>query len=171
MAWDRATLTELFDYTDFTWTSYGKTLATLPPDAITRPLEGGWGNVRRALIHIALAWDNWAYERTGLTIPGDFEDNTITSWSDLEAHRARVRTLMRGALDGISDAELVEKNVTMWKGTPAENLVSPGDVLAHILLHERGHHGDVSTLLSQLGASPPGIDYLVYRFFKSRQPA
>ena len=43
------------------------------------------------------------------------------------------------------------------------------DILGHILLHERGHHGDVTTMLSQLGATPPNIDYLTYVFFRTRQ--
>jgi uncharacterized damage-inducible protein DinB len=31
---------------------------------------------------------------------------------------------------------------------------SRGELLTHLLLHERGHHGDVSTLFYQLGIEP-----------------
>ncbi|MEX2225861.1 MAG: DinB family protein [Dehalococcoidia bacterium] len=53
----------------------------------------------------------------------------------------------------------------MWDGPPAMQ-VSKADLLAHILLHERGHHGDVTSVLAQIRADPPAVDYLVYQFFK-----
>jgi uncharacterized damage-inducible protein DinB len=40
------------------------------------------------------------------------------------------------------------------------------DVLAHLLLHERGHHGDISTLFSSMGVEMPSMDYGVYLYFK-----
>ena len=81
----------------------------------------------------------------------------------------RVRELMRRALGETSDDDLRAPTIRMWEGTPAEQMVSPAHVLGHILLHERGHHGDISTVFSQLGAEPPNVDYLVYRFFQSRK--
>jgi uncharacterized damage-inducible protein DinB len=40
-----------------------------------------------------------------------------------------------------------------------ETLVySPADIFAHTLLHERQHHGDVHTLLHQLGIEVPIVE-------------
>jgi uncharacterized damage-inducible protein DinB len=36
---------------------------------------------------------------------------------------------------------------------------SPADIFAHTLLHERQHHGDVHTLLYQLGIEVPIVEY------------
>jgi uncharacterized damage-inducible protein DinB len=36
---------------------------------------------------------------------------------------------------------------------------SPGDILAHVLLHERQHHGDVNTLLYQHGIEVPIVEF------------
>ena len=47
--------------------------------------------------------------------------------------------------------------------------MSIGEMLWHVLLHERGHHGDVSTLLHQLGSEAPANDYAVYLWFKERR--
>jgi uncharacterized damage-inducible protein DinB len=166
---DRDALRELFEYAEFTWNSYGRTLAKLPDDAFTREIPGsGWADLRHALFHVALAWDGWAYERFGLTLP-ELEHQDVANWNELTEHRTRVRSLMRRALDETDDETLAARNVPMWEDTPARQLVSIGDVLAHVLLHERGHHGDISTLFSQLGAEPPNMDYLIYRFFKSRE--
>lgn len=36
---------------------------------------------------------------------------------------------------------------------------SPADIFAHVLLHERQHHGDVNTLLYQLGLDIPIVEF------------
>ena len=38
-------------------------------------------------------------------------------------------------------------------------LYSPGEILAHVMLHERQHHGDLNTLLYQLGVDIPIVEY------------
>jgi uncharacterized damage-inducible protein DinB len=67
---DRDTLRELFDYTTFTWASYGKSARSLPDEAFTQSVEGsGWPSLRDALFHIAGAWDGWIYEQSGEALP------------------------------------------------------------------------------------------------------
>jgi uncharacterized damage-inducible protein DinB len=36
---------------------------------------------------------------------------------------------------------------------------SPADVFVQVLLHERQHHGDLNTLLYQLGVERPVVEY------------
>jgi uncharacterized damage-inducible protein DinB len=43
---------------------------------------------------------------------------------------------------------------------------SRGELITHLLLHERGHHGDVTTLFWQLGLEPETL--LEYRFHLGR---
>jgi uncharacterized damage-inducible protein DinB len=38
-------------------------------------------------------------------------------------------------------------------------LYGPADIFVHALLHERQHHGDVNTLLFQLGIEVPIVEY------------
>jgi len=38
-------------------------------------------------------------------------------------------------------------------------LYSPADIFVHVLLHERQHHGDLNTLLYQLGVEIPIVEY------------
>jgi uncharacterized damage-inducible protein DinB len=47
--------------------------------------------------------------------------------------------------------------------------MTPAEIVLHLLLHERGHHGDVSTLFHALGSPLPGIDYMTYAFFRNRK--
>ena len=166
----RETLQELFDFTTFTWETYGKTVRRLPSDALTRPVPGSdWPALRNVLFHTATAWDNWLRDRLGCDDPLDATSEAVASWDDLREHRDRTRGWLRRAIDETSEDELHAVVQPMWKGTAAEMTVSVADILGHILLHERGHHGDVTTMLSQLGATPPNIDYLTYLFFRTRQ--
>lgn len=164
-AFDRATLIELFDYTTFTWSAYGNAVRALPPDALTQRLEGsGWGDVRHALFHVAGGWDSWARDRLGLTDPLPKADG-LTSWGELDAVRQRTRGWLRRVIDETTD-EGLRADVVVWEGEPFEMKETVAQLLAHILLHERGHHGDVSTLIERLGGTPPNADYLVYRWFR-----
>ena len=81
----------------------------------------------------------------------------MTSWDELEAFRLRVRDHARSYLDSLGDDTLVTPREMNVDG---ETLVySPADIFAHTLLHERQHHGDVHTLLYQLGIEVPIVEY------------
>jgi uncharacterized damage-inducible protein DinB len=164
---DRDALRALIDYTDFTWETYEKVAARLPADALMRSVEGsGWPALRDALFHIASAWDGWLRDEIGATGELDEDPSKATSLEYIAACRARTRAWMRRALDAASDEDLQRRDVVAFAdGT----LATKAEIFAHILLHERGHHGDVSTLLSALGVTPPGIDYTTYVWFKQRE--
>ena len=165
---DRETLNDLFDYTTFTWESCRRIVARLPEDALTRPVEGsGWPALRNVLFHIAGGWDGWLRNRAGASDPLEEQPADMRTWADVQAVRDRTRGWMRRVLDETSDAELARVQHTN-PDDPASMLATPAEVIAHLLLHERGHHGDVTTLLSALGANPPQMDYLVYVYFKRR---
>lgn len=162
---NREALRELFDYTTFTWASYGVAMRTLPSDAFVRPIEGsGWASLRQPLFHIAAAWDEWICERIGAD-PQTVESADVRTWDEMEAIRSRMRPLLRRIIDETPDDEFNAPKPGV-AGGPGR---APSEVIAHILLHERGHHGDVTTLLSALGAEVPMSDYLVFAFFRDRQ--
>lgn len=124
------------------------------------------------LFHIATAWDWWLAERLGIEDPLDAKEESVQSWDDLQPMRQTTRGWLRRVIDETSDEDLASATQPMWTETPASMQVSAGEVLTHILLHERGHHGDVSTAISVLGGAPPNIDYMVYVFFsRRRQPS
>ncbi len=53
---NREALSELFDFTTFTWQTYAKALRDLPRDSITTPVpNSGWPALRNTLFHIATA--------------------------------------------------------------------------------------------------------------------
>jgi uncharacterized damage-inducible protein DinB len=170
-AYSRAALRDLFDYTTFTWESYRKCVATLPPDALSVSVPGsGWTALRDVFFHIALAWDGWLRDRLGLSDALDATPESLSSWEDMQALRDKARGWLLRVIDETGDEELHARTLVLDQG-PVPMQASVADVVAHLLLHERGHHGDVTTLLAQLGAPAPPSDYLVHLFFRQRREA
>ncbi|MBI5285894.1 MAG: DinB family protein [Chloroflexi bacterium] len=168
---DRPALAELYGYTDFTWAVYGKLVEQLAPGRLTAPVEGsGWPSLAAALRHLLRVYDLWLHERfgAGQVVVANVEG--VASWEALQDWRTKVRATMRRMLDSASDQELPDPRQADWRSSVhwRSSLKTPSDVVAHVLLHERGHHGDVSTLFFALGVAMPTTDYGVYLYFKGQ---
>ena len=72
---------------------------------------------------------------------------------ELEVYRSRVRGHARDYFDSLGDGALVTPREMNVDGETL--LYSPVDIFVHVFLHERQHHGDVNTLLYQLGIEVP----------------
>ena len=96
---------------------------------------------------------------------GELRDHFPSKGAILAAFSRRIDRIV---LDGMTDEDLAQPSQTFGEGATAFT-TSPTAILSHILLHERGHHGDVTTLLSQLGARVPQTDYLTYEYFRQRR--
>src|SRR5581483_10642765 len=124
----RDTLNALFDYTDFTWEAYGRTLRSLPVEAVAVPVEGsGWPALRNVLFHIAAGWDGWMAETLRLDAPAEVDVATITTWEILQSKRQEVRGWLRRIIDETPDDQLVAQTRPMWQGTAAEMRTSPSE--------------------------------------------
>jgi len=152
---DRAAIDELFAFTDYSWREHERAIRPLGDDVLIQPAPGsGWPALRDALAHI-----NWAYVRW-LADPAGTSDEPVErvkSWDELVAYRRRVRGHAREYLDSLGDGELLTPREMNVDGETL--LYSPADIFVHVLLHERQHHGDVSTLLYQLGVEAPIVEY------------
>jgi uncharacterized damage-inducible protein DinB len=152
---DRAAIEELFAFTDYSWREYEAVIRPLGDDVLTQPAPGsGWPALRDALAHIVWAYVRWLADPAGTT---DEPVERIDSWDDLEDYRRRIRDHDRGYLDSLDDSELLTPREMNVDG---ETLVyRPADIFVHALLHERQHHGDVNTLMYQLGIEVPIVEY------------
>jgi uncharacterized damage-inducible protein DinB len=152
---DRTAIEELFTFTDHSWSVYEGLIRPLGDELLTKPAPGsGWPALRDALVHMVWAYVRWLADPAGTT---DRPVERIESWDELEDYRSRVRGHDRAYLDSLDDHRLMTPREMNVDG---EMLVySPADIFAHTLLHERQHHGDVHTLLYQLGIEVPIVEY------------
>lgn len=152
---DRTALEELFVFTEYSWRAHERVIRPLGDETLTKPAPGsGWPALRDALAHI-----NWAYERwlANPTATTKAPARVVTSWEEMDGYRREVRTHAREYFDSLDDAVLTMRRDMDVDGTTMH--YSPADVLAHVFLHERQHHGDVNTLLYQLGVEVPVVEY------------
>ncbi len=155
MPMDRPAIEELFAFTDYTWREHERAIRPLGDDTLVKPAPGsGWPALRDAFVHINWAYDRWLADPAGTS---GIEPEPVNSWDDLESYRRRVRVGFREYLSSLSDSELTAPREMNIDGEPMQ--YSPADIFVHVLLHEREHHGDINTLLYQLGVEPPIVEY------------
>lgn len=146
---DRAGIEDLFAYTDFAWRQFTQVIADSGGDEVlVQAAPGsGWPGLRECLGHIILAYHRWLGDPVrGLP---QFDPGAHSTLAKIESHRAQVRREFRARLDSTSDDDLTDVRSIEVDGEMLP--YSRGELLAHLLLHERGHHGDVTTLFYQLG--------------------
>jgi uncharacterized damage-inducible protein DinB len=152
---DRAAIEELFAFTEYSWREHERAIRPLGDEVLMEQAPGsGWPALRDALTHINWAYVRWLADPAGTT---DEPVERVTSWDGLEVYRRRVRGHAREYLDSLSDRKLLTPYEMNIDGEPL--LYSPADIFVHVLLHERQHHGDVSTLMYQLGVEAPIVEY------------
>jgi uncharacterized damage-inducible protein DinB len=86
-----------------------------------------------------------------------FDPGAIATLEELEGYRSAARAEFQSFLDSVSDEELVKVQDFDIDGDTIG--YSYAELLTHLLLHERGHHGDVTTLFYQLGLETPMLEY------------
>jgi uncharacterized damage-inducible protein DinB len=152
---DRAAIGDLFAFIDYSWGEYAEAVRPLGSDMLVKAAPGsGWPALRDALVHI-----NWGYVRW-LTDPAGtsaIEPEQINTWDELDDYRRRVRGRSRDYFDSLSDEVLMAPREMNIDGQMMR--YSPADIFTHVLLHERQHHGDLNTLLYQLGIEHPIVEY------------
>lgn len=159
----RAAIQELFDYTGFAWNAIGLVMAKHHPRFVAQPAPGsGWPALRDCFGHALLAYDDWLAELDGMPMLKS-DPKTASTWKEIDEYKEAVRARFQDYLQSLSDAELdAERNVNvdgeMMRYTPAQ-------LLANILIHDRGHHGDVNTLLYQHGIPDDDWPWIEYRAF------
>ena len=162
---NKAALTDLVDFTGYVWEQIRQ---AVPRDAdLERVAPGsGWPALRNCLGHIVLAYDRWLGAIIDLKtrrLP-ELRDDDFRTWKQIEAQRTRVRNELARHLAGWSDHELAAVHDVEVDGELLR--YSRGELITHLLLHERGHHGDVTTLFWQLGIDAETA--LEYRFHLGR---
>jgi uncharacterized damage-inducible protein DinB len=152
---ERAAIGELFTFTEYSWREHEHVIRPHGDLALTHPAPGsGWPALRDALAHICWAYVRWLAS-SDRTTDAPVED--VTTWGELADYRHRVRAHARVYFDSLSDEELVTPREMDVDGEPI--WYSPADIFTHVLLHERQHHGDIHTLLYQLGIDVPVIEF------------
>jgi uncharacterized damage-inducible protein DinB len=166
---NREALSELYEYGDFVWAAYDRSVRALPEGSIGKALPGsGWPALIDAFRHIVSGTDGWLHNALGLGPVLVEKPEALSDWAAVDALRQQLREETGRLLSKLSDDDLFVGRHKVFSESPGATM-SIADVLLHLALHDRGHYGDISTLLYQLGAEPPAADYVVYYFLRQQR--
>lgn len=160
---DREAIDELIAYTDYSWARHARVMEGLSDEQFTDPVPGsGWPAPREVFMHVVGSYDGWLNSRWGLSGAGEAEyeeRQKMTSWKEMAEYRAKTRADFRRALE-TDDETLFRKSE---RDSPfGMTRLSRADVLTNLLMHERGHHGDLSTLFYQMGIKGYVVEWITF---------
>ncbi len=154
-------LRELYSYNFWARDQQLAACAKLSEEQLARPLGSSYSSLHDTLAH--LLWADWVWlqrfhGQSPRSVPWASETQTLESirgrWKNFEEEmRAYLATLKPEALG----APLTYQN---FKGETWTYAL--WQCLVHLVNHGTYHRGQVTMALRQLGATPPGIDFLVY---------
>lgn len=161
----RDAIEELFEYTGWAWERLVRVIEGPAAKLYATPAPGsGWPTLAACLSHVLATYDGWLNGPWGrlqlgaMSYPAEWP-KPIDDWHVLLAYRERVRDAFRQALD-VPDDLLYDRRFQDEGGGEA---LSRADILTNLVLHERGHHGDLNTLFSQHGITGFFVDYTFFR--------
>jgi uncharacterized damage-inducible protein DinB len=133
----------------------------LTAEELTREMPSSFAGVLPTLVHMLGA--EWAWlERWRGTSPTGFPD--ATGLTSVAAVRERWDGLWgeeQAFLGGLTAAD-ADRPVAyrLFNGSADTRLL--GDLMRHVVNHGTYHRGQLTTLLRQLGKTPPSTDYIRY---------
>jgi uncharacterized damage-inducible protein DinB len=129
-----------------------------------------WGSLQGTLVHTLSAEWIWRMRvAEGVSPTAGLREADLPT---LEALRLRWETeeqAMRSFLSSLDDASL--DRVVEYKNTRGEPQAAPlGLILTHVVNHGTQHRSEAAFVLTELGQSPGGMDYIYYAM-QQRKPA
>jgi uncharacterized damage-inducible protein DinB len=153
-------LRHLYDYNYWARDRQFEACSKLTDEQFTRPLGGSFGSLRDTLAHIAGAEWIWC-ERWNGRSPRIFpKGDQFPNLGALQEFWRGVERDVRHFLGGVTEASL-SQTLTYTNVAGVQWTYPLWQTLFHVANHGTYHRGQVTTLLRQLGASAPALDYLV----------
>lgn len=159
------TIRELFEYNYWARDRQLQACALLAEEQFLRPMGSSYASLRDTLAHLLAAEWVWLERwcgRSPKAMPAGSQFSTLTT---LKERWSMVERGVREYLVGLKEEALpLPLTYVNLKG---ETWTYPlWQTLFHLVNHQTYHRGQVTTLLRQLGAEPPQIDYLVAHNFR-----
>lgn len=147
---NKPALVDLFEFTGYVWQQIRQAVPR-EEDLVRAAPGSGWPTLRDCLSHMVLAYDRWLPAIVDLKAQDlpELQDGDFRTWAQVEAQRTRVRDDLARRLEAWSEGDLALLHDVDVDGETLR--YSRAELVTHLLLHERGHHGDVTTLFWQLG--------------------
>ena len=134
---------------------------TLSDDQLHRDLKSSFPSVFATLVHTMSA--DWVWlERWHGRSPTAFPDlSAIRTLAELRPRWSQIEEGQRAFIDGLTPVAITGRIAyRSIKGDPFNDPL--GMTIQHAANHATHHRGQVSTMLRQMGATPPGLDFITF---------
>ena len=146
----------LYAYNDWANERILTVIATLTPEQYTRNIVSSFSSIRDTLAHTAFAEWLWLQRWKGTSPGGPPEWVRVPSFDDLAREIRAVAADRRAYL---AELPTTETNAS-YRNTEGHPFTMPlADLLTHCANHSTYHRGQLVTMLRQVGATPPNMDY------------
>ena len=141
----------------------------LSAEQYARPLGNSFASVRDTLNHVYLAERIW-YSRWNGVSPTAFPEIDLPDLATLHERWLEMEGKVRAYLDEAGEAGL--QRIIPYRLMSGKESASPlWQMVAHVVNHATYHRGQVTTLLRQLGATPPQSTDMITYFRETAGPA
>jgi uncharacterized damage-inducible protein DinB len=128
----------------------------------TAPLESSFRSVIDTLGHIVGAEWIWLSRWQGTSPAGFPEGLQAPTLEDLRSRLTKVESDRAAFLSTLTEEALQRPLAyTLLNGTASSTRLL--DLLLHVVNHSTYHRGQLTTLLRQVGGTPPATDFVVYK--------
>jgi uncharacterized damage-inducible protein DinB len=150
---------------DCTYWATGRVLAAaarLSPDQFVAPTGGSYGSLRGTLAHTLSAEWIWRMRfAEGESPSAKLAESDFSTLEDLRQRWQTEERAMRGFLAGLDNDDLQRVvHYHSTKGRPHQNIL--WQLLVHLANHGTQHRSEAAVVLTEFGASPGDLDFIVY---------
>ena len=152
---------DLFTYTRWANERVLEAVAGLPEETAGRDLGSSFPSVRETLAHMAAAEWIWLERLNGRSPTAGPEGWDTATVAGVAAAWRSVAEAWRAFVEDTTEATLARRiRYATLRGDPYASDVA--QILRHVANHATYHRGQVTTMLRQLGVTPPSTDYIAW---------
>lgn len=157
-----ADIRNLYDYNLWAGDHQLTAIRQLSEEQFNRGLGGSFPSIRKTLLHIVGSEEIWVSRLLERQSPTKMlADEEYPTLELIERQLGATRYKWKNYLDGLADEQLAQPFV--YRNLRGEEISLPlWQILHHVANHSTYHRGQISSMLRQLGVTPPGIDAVVY---------
>lgn len=159
---NRDEVRRLFSYTEWANARTIECVRGLDAEQFARHIDSSFPSVRDTLAHIVMAEWIWLRrwngesptERPAWTLNAPSLETIVDNLEAIQRERQEL-------LDRITDEDLQRPlDYRLMNGDPQTTRL--GDLMAHVANHSTYHRGQLTTMLRQIGVTPPSTDMIVW---------
>lgn len=151
----------LYAYNRWANARFFEVLATLDPSQLTLRLESSFPTILATLAHLIGAEWIWLRRWKGESPTEAPRFVAEPELPGLHAKLAEIDAERDRLLAALDEEDLAAPlSYRTMDGTPYRDRL--GDLLVHVVNHSTYHRGQLTTLLRQVGATPPATDFVVF---------